>query len=373
MQIRGVCLKNRVMVSPMWQYCGVNGYPTDWHLMNLGRYADGGAGLIFQEATAVERRGCGTLGDLGLWTDEQILPLKRIVDFVRANGGVPAIQLGHAGRKARSKPPFEGRGPLMPSPDIHDWDEWTPIAPSADQATSDGGASIAQDMTIAQIGEVRDAFVASARRSVEVGYDVLELHAAHGYLLHQFLSPGSNRRMDRYGGSFNNRIRFVEEIVEGVRAVWPEDKPLFIRISCIDNAGWDMADTTALTRRLMPMGVDLVDCTSGGLSGSPLPAGKQARYGYQVEYSSALRRETGVLTAAVGLIVHATQAQAILENGEADIVAIAREFINNPNWVLDAAQKLGQERPFDMTGPRTRFWLESRLRSVPDLVPSTFG
>jgi 2,4-dienoyl-CoA reductase-like NADH-dependent reductase (Old Yellow Enzyme family) len=370
MTIRGVTWKNRVMLSPMWQYCGVDGYPTDWHLMNLGRFADGGAGLVFQEGTTVEFRGCGSPGDLGIWDDAYIEPLRRIVNLVRTNGAVPAIQLMHAGRKARQKAPFEGRGSLEYSPEIRNWDQWELIAPSARPAE---GAEVPREMTLGDISAVIQSFVDAARRAKAAGYDVMELHGGHGYLIHQFLSPDSNRRSDRYGGSFDNRIRFLEELVEGVRSVWPADKPLFLRLSCVDGAGWEMEDSIALTRRLMPLGVDLIDCSSGGLAGSPLPAGQAATYGYQVPYSAALRRETGVLTAAVGLIVHAEQAEAILANGDADLVALAREMIYNPNWAIDAAQKLGVDPTFAVTRRRTAFWLDRRASTVPGLVPSTFG
>lgn len=371
MTIRGVTWKNRVMVSPMWQYCGSGGFPTDWHIMNLGRFADGGAGLVFQEGTVVERRGCGTLGDLGIWDDAYITPLARIVALIRANGAVPAIQLMHAGRKARQKSPADGRGPIERTPEILDWDDWELVGPSALAAEND--CPTPREMTLADVAAVVQAFVDGARRADAAGYEVVELHGAHGYLLHQFLSPWSNHRTDRYGGSFENRVRFVEEIVAGVRSVWPAHKPLFLRLSCEDRAGWEMSDTIALTRRLMPMGLDLVDCSSGGMVGSPLPVGVTATYGYQVHYSAALRRETGVLTAAVGLIVHARHAEAILEAGDADMIAIGRELIYNPNWAIDAAQKLGADPHLTGLTRRTGFWLDRRATSIPHLVPSTFG
>ena len=367
--IRGVTWKNRVMVSPMWQYCGSGGYPTDWHLMNLGRFADGGAGLVFQEGTVVERRGCGTLGDLGIWDDAYIAPLARIVALIAANGAVPAIQLMHAGRKARQKSPADGRGPIERTPEIRDWDAWELIGPSA--LPAEDGFPPAREMTVGDIATVVQAFVDGARRAEAAGYQVIELHGAHGYLLHQFLSPWSNRRNDRYGGSFENRVRFVEEIVEGVRSVWPARKPLFLRLSCEDGAGWEMSDTIALTRRLMPLGLDLVDCSSGGMVG--VPGGVAIGYGYQVRYAAALRREAGVLTAAVGLIVHAKHAEAILAAGDADMIAIGREMIFNPNWAIDAAQKLGADPRFTGLTRRTGFWLDRRATSVPHLVPSTFG
>jgi len=231
MTIRDVTWKNRVMVSPMWQYCAFEGFPTDWHLMNLGRFADGGAGLVFQEGTTVERRGCGGRGDLAIWDDVYIEPLRRIADLVRANGAVPAIQLMHAGRKARQKVPYDGRGPLEYCEDIKDWDAWELIGPSA---LASEGADVPREMTLSDISAVVQAFADAARRAEEIGYDAMEIHGAHGYLVHQFLSPASNQRGDRYGGSLENRMRFASEVVEAVRSQWPAGKPLFMRLSCVD-------------------------------------------------------------------------------------------------------------------------------------------
>jgi 2,4-dienoyl-CoA reductase-like NADH-dependent reductase (Old Yellow Enzyme family) len=373
LQLRDVVLKNRVMVAPMWQYAGRRGQPNDWHLMNLGRLAAGGSGLVFQEGTTVERRGCGTLGDIGLWDDGALDVYRRIVRLIEFCGAVPAIQLMHAGRKARQKPPTQGRGALEYSPDIEDWDAWDVVAPSPIAAGKD--VPVPREMNAQDIAQVTQAFIAAARRADRLGYQVLELHAAHGYLLHTFLSPLSNRRTDAWGGRFENRVRLLLDVVEGVRAEWPAGKPLFVRLSCVDGAagGWSLDDTVALVRLLQTRGVDLIDCSSGGLSGSPLPAGQTARYGYQVELAAAVRRATGMPTAAVGLIVHARQAEAIVAEGSADLVALARELIYNPNWPLDAAQKLGDDAGFDVVQRREAFWLENRAASVPGLTPSTFG
>jgi 2,4-dienoyl-CoA reductase-like NADH-dependent reductase (Old Yellow Enzyme family) len=371
--LRDVTLKNRVMAAPMWQYAGRGGRPNDWHLMNLGRLADGGSGLVFQEGTTVERRGCGTPGDIGLWSDDSLPFYGRIVRLVESCGAIPAVQLMHAGRKAKQKPPAQGRGALQRTPDIEDWDDWDMVAPSAIPAGE--GMPVPRAMTAHDITQVIDAFVAAARRADHAGYRALELHAAHGYLLHTFLSPLSNHRGDAWGGSFENRARLLLDVVEGVRAAWPAGKPLFVRLSCVDGPsdGWTLEDTFALVRLLAARGVDLVDCSSGGIAGSPLTAGQQATYGYQVELASAVRRATGVPTAAVGLIVHARQAEAILAEGHADLVALARELIYNPNWPLDAAQKLGDDAGFSVMQRRGAFWLERRARTVPGLVPSTFG
>jgi 2,4-dienoyl-CoA reductase-like NADH-dependent reductase (Old Yellow Enzyme family) len=368
--LRGVRLKNRIVASPTWQYMGERGYPSDWHLMNLGRLADGGAGLIFQEGTNVERRGCGTLGDLGLWDESFVEPLVRLVSAIRDCGAVPGIQLMHAGRKARQRRPWEGRGALERTPDIQDWDEWEVIGPSAVPQAE--GYPIPRPMSLGDIQDVTNAWIAAAERAARIGYEVLEIHAAHGYLLHQFLSPASNVRKDRYGGSFENRIRLLVEIAEGIRAVWPMSRPLFVRLSCVDEAGWTIEDSIALTKVLSELGVDVIDCTTGGITGSPLQ-GRVLDYGYQVEFAAHIRRATGIRTTAVGLIVHADHAERILANGEADLVALARELMHNPNWPLDAAQKLGIDRPFSAASAKLGFWLQKRAASMPSFTPSTFA
>jgi 2,4-dienoyl-CoA reductase-like NADH-dependent reductase (Old Yellow Enzyme family) len=368
--LRGVRLRNRVVVSPMWQYAGRRGHPSDWHLMHLGRFADGGAGMVFQEGTTVERRGCGTLGDLGIWDDAFVAPLSRLASIIKDNGSVPAIQLMHAGRKARTSTPMEGRKPLERTAAVPDWDDWEPVAPSAIPLRE--GLAAPRALSTAEVQGVVESFVDAAARALRAGYEVVELHAGHGYLLHQFLSPVTNRRTDRYGGSFGNRTRMLEEIVAGVRTVWPDDRPLFVRLSVADGAGWEVEDTVALGRRLVTMGVDAIDCSSGGLVGSPMDAKVPLTYGYQVAYASQVRRETGATTMAVGLIVHPEHAEAVVAEGHADLVAVGREVLYNPNWPIDAAVKLGVDDPFAYTNHRTAYWLRRRIESVPDLVPSTF-
>jgi 2,4-dienoyl-CoA reductase-like NADH-dependent reductase (Old Yellow Enzyme family) len=370
--VRGVCLKNRIAISPMWQYAAKNGFPTDWHLMHLGRLADGGAGLVFQEGTSIERRGCGTVGDLGLWDDSHVVAQARLAAIIRDNGSVPGIQLMHAGRKARRKrTPTEGPGPLEWHPDIADWDEWEVIGPSA--IPHEEGYVTPRPMTPDDIDTVTGRWADAARRADNAGYEVLEIHAGHGYLLHQFLSPEANHRRDRYGGTFKNRIRMICEVVESVRSVWPPEKPLFVRLSCVDDAGWTMDDTIRLSTVLIDLGVDVIDCTSGGISTSLLDVGQQLHYGYQVKHAARLRHSLGIATMTVGLIVHAQHAEAILRRGDADLVAIGREAIYNPNWPVDAAQKLGVDPTFGLLPPRSRFWLSRRAKSVPGLIPSTFG
>ncbi|MDM0071432.1 NADH:flavin oxidoreductase/NADH oxidase [Variovorax sp. J31P207] len=371
LSIRGLSLNNRVVASPMWQYAGQNFEPNDWHLMNMGRLAGGGAGLVFQEGTTVERRGCGTLGDIGLWHDDCMPLYRRMVALVKACGSVPGIQLMHAGPKARQLPPTTGRGPLERSAAIVDWDSWEPIGPSA--ISLNDNLPIPRAMTMVDIASVTEAFISSARRADSAGYEVLEIHAAHGYLLHAFLSPLTNKRTDAYGGSFEGRVRLVMEVVDGVRTVWPQEKPLFIRLSCIDGPaeGWSIEDTFKLVRLLRQHGVDLVDCSSGGIIGNPLPT-QSARYGYQAPFAEAVRQETGALTSAVGLIVDPRHAEQLLAEQKADLIFIGRELIYNPNWPMDAARKLGDPKGFSVMPHRGAYWLERRASSMPDFLPSTY-
>ncbi len=368
--IRDVTLKNRVVVAPMHQYSGIRGYPTDWHLMNAGRFAAGGAGLVIIESTKVERRGCGTVGDLGLWHDDFIPHFKRLVDFIRQHNAVPGIQIGHSGRKARRFRPWEGGAPLKPSPEIDDWDAWELVAPSA----LPGGRKDPEPRALSrdEIPKVVEAWGNAARRANAAGFDMLEIHGAHGYLIHQFLSPMANRRNDDYGGSELNRMRFAIEVVEAVRANWPQHKPLFMRLSVQDGAGWGPDESIALARIVGPKGVDVIDCSSGGMTGAPVVGDGPVTYGYQVPYAERLRKEAGVMSMAVGLIVHADQAEAILQQGRADLIALAREILYNPNWPMDAAQKLGVDKEFASVPPPQAYWLSKRASSVKDIVPSTY-
>jgi 2,4-dienoyl-CoA reductase-like NADH-dependent reductase (Old Yellow Enzyme family) len=369
--IRDVTLKNRVVVAPMHQYSGIRGYPTDWHLMNAGRFAAGGAGLVIIESTKVERRGCGTVGDLGLWHDDFVPHFKRLADFVRQHNAVPGIQLGHSGRKARRFRPWEGGAPLTPSPEIDDWEAWELVAPSA----LPGGRKDPEPRALSrdEIPGVVEAWGNAARRADEAGFDHLEIHGAHGYLIHQFLSPMANVRNDDYGGSELNRMRFAIEVVEAVRANWPAHKPLFMRLSVQDGAGWGPDESVRLARIIGPKGVDVIDCSSGGMSGAPVVGDGPVTYGYQVPYSERLRKEAGVMSMAVGLIVHADQAEAILQEGRADLIALAREILYNPNWPMDAAQKLGVDKEFAIVPPPQAYWLSKRASSVKDIVPSTYS
>ncbi len=369
-QLPGVTLKNRVVVAPMHQYAAVKGFATDWHLMNAGRYAAGGAGMMMIESTKVERRGCGTVGDLGLWDDAHIPGIRRVVDFIRQHNCVPAIQLGHSGRKARRFRPWEGGAPLLsPPPEVDDWEAWELVSASAEQfpESEPRPRALSRDEIPAVVQHWADA----ARRALEAGIEVLEIHGAHGYLIHQFLSPFSNRRNDDYGGSELNRARFLIEIVEAIRAVWPQDKPLFLRLSVEDQVGFGPEQSVNVAKWVKPKGVDVIDCSSGGMHGSAVQTARPS-YGYQVPYAEKLRREADIMTMAVGVIVHADQAEEILQKGQADLIAIGRELLYNPNWPMDAAQKMGVDASFASVPPPQAFWLAKRAAQLKTMVPSTY-
>jgi 2,4-dienoyl-CoA reductase-like NADH-dependent reductase (Old Yellow Enzyme family) len=336
--LRGVTLRNRIGVSPMCQYSARDGHVTDWHLVHLGKFAQGGAGIVFVEATAVEARGRISPQDLGLWKDEQIEPLARVTRFLRAQGAVAGIQLAHAGRKASTARPWEGGKPLAPPPG------WSPIvAPSA--VAFDDGYQTPAALAEGEIASVIEAFARAAARAGQAGFDVVEIHAAHGYLIHQFLSPISNRRNDAWGGVFEGRVRFLLEIVRAIRRVWADERPLLVRLSTTDwlgADGWTVEDSIALGRRLREEGVDLVDCSSGGNT----PHAKiDAGPGYQVGNAARIRAEAGIATGAIGFITAAAQAEHILRTGQADMVFLAREMLRDPYWPLRAARELGAKVP----------------------------
>jgi 2,4-dienoyl-CoA reductase-like NADH-dependent reductase (Old Yellow Enzyme family) len=332
--VRGVRLRNRIVVSPMCQYSSVDGMATDWHLVHLGSRAVGGAALVIAEATAVTPQGRISPRDLGFWSDAHIEPLARCTRFIAEQGAVAGIQLAHAGRKASTAPPWDGGGALTP-----EQGGWRPVvAPSA--LAFDDAHPVPEALDASGIAAVVSAFAAAARRSLEAGFRLIELHAAHGYLLHEFLSPLSNTRTDEYGGSFENRTRIVREVVEALRAVWPERFPLFVRISATDwvEGGWDIEQSVALTRMIGPLGVDLIDCSSGGnVPRVRIPMGP----GYQVAFAERIRRDTGVCTGAVGLITQPAQAEEIVRGGQADVVILARQLLRDPYWALHAARHLG--------------------------------
>jgi 2,4-dienoyl-CoA reductase-like NADH-dependent reductase (Old Yellow Enzyme family) len=338
--IRSVTLRNRIGVSPMCEYCSTDGFANDWHLVHLGSRAVGGAGLVMTEAAAVEARGRITPADLGIWSDAHVEFLARITAFLKQQGAVAATQIAHAGRKASTVPPWEAADAGLP----YRWLEphegaWETIGPSA--IPFDAPATTPKAMTPEEIRTVVAAFGAAARRAREAGFDVVEIHGAHGYLLHSFYSPLSNKREDAYGGSFDGRIRLILEVTRAVRDNWPEDKPLFCRISTTDwvEGGWTAEDSVALARRLKAEGVDLVDCSSGGNAAqAKIPMGA----GYQVPNGEAVRRGADVLTAAVGMITEPMQADEIVRNGRADMVMLARELLRDPYWPLRAALAVHQ-------------------------------
>lgn len=332
--IRSVTLRNRIGVSPMCQYSAVEGVANDWHLVHLGARATGGAGLVVVEATGVSPEGRISPHDLGLWSAAHVEPLARIARFVSAQGAVPGIQIAHAGRKASRQAPWMGDRAVAPSDG-----GWTPVGPSA-IAFADGFA-LPDALDADGLQKVRDDFRDATRRALEAGFRWLEIHAAHGYLLHNFLSPISNTRTDTYGGSLENRTRLVIEVARIVRAEWPADLPLAVRLSCTDWAdpGWTLDDSIALAGLLKAEGVDVIDCSSGGnVATARIPVGA----GYQVPLADAVRRGAGVATAAVGMITAPAQADEIIRNGRADIVLLARELLRDPAWPLHAAQALRQ-------------------------------
>jgi 2,4-dienoyl-CoA reductase-like NADH-dependent reductase (Old Yellow Enzyme family) len=319
----------------MCMYSSVDGFANDWHLVHLGSRAVGGAGLVMMEATAVEARGRISPADQGIWKDEHVAFLTRIAQFLRDHGAAAGIQLAHAGRKASTRPPFEG-GTFIPASE----GGWTPVAPSAIPFRPEDPAP--HELSKSEIAATVAAFVEAAKRALRAGFQVAEIHGAHGYLIHEFLSPLCNRRGDEYGGSFENRIRLALEVTEAVRAVWPADLPLFLRISATDWAegGWDVTESVELARRVRDLGVDLVDCSSGGaVAHQKIPLAP----GYQVPFAERIRKEAGILTGAVGLITTAAQADEIVRSEKADLVLLAREMLRDPYFPLHAAKELGVE------------------------------
>jgi 2,4-dienoyl-CoA reductase-like NADH-dependent reductase (Old Yellow Enzyme family) len=344
--LRTIAFRNRIFVSPMCQYSSENGMPNDWHLVHLGSRAVGGAALVIVEATAVSPEGRISPGDSGMWSDAQAQAFERITAFIKAQGAVPGIQLAHAGRKASTDLPWRGGRPLTPENG-----GWQPLAPSAVPFGS--SSPVPRAMKDDDIEAVTARFEAAAKRSLAAGFEVVELHMAHGYLLHEFLSPLSNLREDRWGGSPEGRRRLPLTVVEAVRKVWPEHLPLFARISCTDwvSGGWDLAQSIDLCHRFKERGVDLIDCSSGGLvPKAAIPAGP----GYQTPFAAAIRREVGIPTGAVGFITEPAQAEQIVATGQADAVVMAREMLRNPYWPLHAARSLNTDLPWPLPYERAK-------------------
>ncbi|CAF1013046.1 unnamed protein product [Didymodactylos carnosus] len=342
LKIRNLTLKNRIVVSPMCQYSSTDGYLNDWHLVHLGQFAIGGASLVIQEATAVQAHGRISPFDAGLWKDDQMVMMKRIVDFIHSQHAAAGIQLGHAGRKASTKPPFDPthREKAYFEREEGGWPDEV-VAPSSLPWTE--GWIIPKELSLDEIEQFKNDFICSTKRAIQCGFDFLEIHAAHGYLLAEFLSQTSNHRQDKYGGSFENRIRLLLELTERVRQVWPEEKPLSVRLSCdewVGNDGWTIDDTLILTEKLLDLGVDIIDTSSGGNSSKQVI---KVGLGYQVPFADAIKKKFGtkILAAPVGMIVDPKQADDIIEKGQGDLIVIAREFLRDSHFPLKAAKQLG--------------------------------
>jgi 2,4-dienoyl-CoA reductase-like NADH-dependent reductase (Old Yellow Enzyme family) len=331
LKLRDLTFRNRIGISPMCQYSSIDGHATDWHLVHLGSRAVGGAGLVMVEATAVEPIGRISPDDMGLWSDDHIEPLARIARFIRQHGAVPAIQLAHAGRKASTSAPWKGHKLLAPGEG-----GWIPVGPSD---LPFAGLAQPSPLAASQIREIQRKFVDATRRALAAGFEVIELHGAHGYLAHSFYSSLSNVRTDEYGGTFDNRIRFICETASGMRDVIPDRLPLFIRLSCTDwvEGGWTIDDSVQLSVRLRELGADLIDCSSGGNVNVKIPVGP----GYQVPFAEQIRDKAAVATAAVGLITEARQADQIIRSGQADMIFIARASLRDPYFPIHAAVELG--------------------------------
>ena len=337
LQLRGVRLPNRICVSPMCQYSSEDGFATDWHLVHLGSRAVGGAGLVMAEATAVTPEGRISYGDLGIWSDEHVDALRRVTGFIAEHGAVPAIQLAHAGRKASTARPWDDPAALQGAGRT-----WEPVSPTANPFSP--SSLVPRALTTAEVHDLVDAFAAGAARALIAGFQAIEIHAAHGYLVHQFLSPLSNDRADEYGGDFDGRTRFLREIVAAVRVAIGDERPLLVRISATDwlDDGWSLDDSIRLAGVLRESGVDLVDCSSGGIVPSaPIPVGT----GFQTPLATAVRTGARVATGAVGLITSPQQADHIIRSGQADVVLLARELLRDPYWAYHAARSLGADVP----------------------------
>lgn len=362
---RNMTLRNRIVVSPMAMYWSHDGFADDFHLVHLGRFALGGAGLIFIEATAITAQGRITSGCNGLWLDAQVPQLKRITDFLHRFGSAAGMQLAHSGWKGSTRRPWHG-GTRLDEEDVKLRGEQAWPIVSVGNESFDGLAPGPTALTEGDLVALLDQYRAATRRVIAAGFDVLEIHAAHGYLLHSFLSPISNKRDDRYGGSIEGRMGFPLSVVEAVRAEWPPDKPLFVRISAVDgvDVGWSIEDSVTFARALAARGVDLVDCSTGGMK---LPRDKNlvARTpGFQVPFAARIRREAQIATMAVGLILEPKQAEEILEAGEADLVAFAREMLANPNFAAQAGLELEGSSGWDLWSDQYRYWLERRAKTL---------
>ncbi len=365
--MRGVTAPNRCVVSPMVQYRATDGQVNDFHLVHLGKFALGKFGTVFTENCAIEPRGRVTQGDLGMWDDGQIEGHKRLVRFLKQEGALAATQITHAGRKASTPRSFDKPGQL--GPEGAGWKQWDVVGPTG-QPAADGYLTPRQ-LSVEDLTDLVAKFGQAARRADAAGYDIIEIHGAHGYLLAQFLSTISNTRNDQYGGDRAGRMRFPLEAARAVRQNWPEHKPMFIRVSTVDGAGgWEVEDTVAFTRELKAIGVDVIDVSSGGLTGLSTAMPVKRSLGFQVPFSAAVKRQTPISTMTVGLILDGPQAEAILQAGDADLIAIGRQALYDPFWALHAAQELGCDSAFDMWTPEYGWWLDKRKNNLTDRKPT---
>jgi 2,4-dienoyl-CoA reductase-like NADH-dependent reductase (Old Yellow Enzyme family) len=364
--IKSVIFKNRIVIAPMATYSAVDGLAQDFHFAHWGRLVLGGAGCVFVEATAVTEQGRITNGDLGLWSAAHMPPLQRITQFMKAQGVVPGIQLAHAGRKGSMQRPWFGNGPLTPEDLARGEKSWDIVAPTSEPMAE--GYIAPKVLSVSDLAVLRGQWADAAERALECGFEVLEIHNAHGYLMHQFLSPLANKRNDAYGGDFAGRTRFPLEVAEAIRGVWPRTKPLFVRVSAVDgiDGGWTMDDTVSYARELKARGIDVIDCSSGGLFGSATAARVKRSWGFQVPYAERVRREAGIMSMAVGLIVDPFRAEEILQKGQADLIAIAREALVNPCWPQMAEIALGRQAfdAMDDWPVQYGWWLKHRERSI---------
>ncbi|MGH6861458.1 MAG: NADH:flavin oxidoreductase/NADH oxidase [Phyllobacterium sp.] len=377
--IRGRTLRNRIAISPMCTYSATDGVAEDFHLVHYGRFGLGGVGLVMIEATAILPEGRISHGDLGLWSDDQIGPLSRIVKVLRQQGAAVGIQLCHAGRKANRQRPWQGNGPLSQEDHARGERDWALKAPSP-IAMADG-YRVPDEISLQEMDGVRRAFVGAAGRALEADFDIIELHAAHGFLLHSFMSPLTNQRNDLYSGAFEDRHRYVFEVVKDVRAAWPQDRPLFVRASMQDGAegGRDFSETVALGKELKQRGVDVVDCSSGGIGGHSASTARQgpSGFGFQIPFAQRLRQESGIATMAVGLITDPVLADTVIREGHADIVAIGRQALVEPNWPLLAEAALrgpgADGKRFSSWPTQYGWWLEGRRPVVEQLGADAWG
>jgi 2,4-dienoyl-CoA reductase-like NADH-dependent reductase (Old Yellow Enzyme family) len=366
LKIRDITFKNRVVIAPMATYSAVDGIAQDFHFAHWGRLVLGGAGCVFVEATAVTDQGRITNGDLGIWSSAHVPPLKRIAEFMKTHKVVPGIQIAHAGRKGSMQRPWFGNGALTAEDFARGEKKWDTVAPTAEPMAE--GHIVPRQLTVSDLTTLKRDWVDAAKRAVDAGFDVLNIHNAHGYLIHQFLSPLSNKRTDAYGGDFAGRTRFPLELAEALRAAWPKDKPVFLRVSAVDGleGGWTLDDTVSYAKELKLRGIDVIDCSSGGLFGSATAARVKRSWGFQVPYAERVRREAGIQSMAVGLIVDPFFAEDIVQQGRADLVAIAREALVNPCWPQMAEIALGRRAidAMDDWPVQYGWWLKHRERSI---------